>query len=146
MSRKLRILRLLSWYKSLQEEQNKLRVYNAKLNLQKLLEEKEILDEEYGECYKYLKEERSFSGEELRNWFGYLERLIEFRQISDKKVEMQKGILSELQEELKRKNQEKRLMERLTEKTQRQLDLEEMKKEWKDLDDLILMRRGRSLD
>lgn len=146
MSRKLKILRLLSWYKGLQEEQSKVRVYNAKLNLQKLLEEKNILDEEYGECYKYLKKQRAFSGEELRSWFGYLERLIEFRQIADKKVEMQRDVLSELQEELKKKNQEKRLMERLTQKTQRQLDLEDMKKEWKNLDDLILMRRGRSLD
>jgi flagellar export protein FliJ len=146
MSRKLKILRLLSWYRGLQEEQSKVRVYNARVNLQKLMEEKKILEEEYEESYEHLKEKRAFSGEELKNWGYYLGRLMEFREIADKKVEMQEGILSELKEELQKRHQEKRLMERLTQKTQLQLSLEALKREWKALDDLIIMRRGRSLD
>lgn len=146
MSRKLKILRLLSWYKGLQEEQCKVRVYNARVNLQKLIEEKEILEEEYEESCTHLRVKRIFSGEELKNWGHYLGRLMEFREIADKKVEMQEGILSELKEELQKRHQEKRLMQRLTQKTQLQLSLEALKREWKELDDLIIMCRGRSLD
>jgi hypothetical protein len=43
MRKKLEILKLLTWYKSLQEEQAKIRVINCRINLEKLLQEKETI-------------------------------------------------------------------------------------------------------
>lgn len=146
MQRKIKLLKLLSWYKELQEERYKVRVYQALLNLQKLLEEKKLIEEEYRDCVKYLEKKKTFSGSEVKEWLYYLNTLLEFSQIADKKVKTQKEHLEELKEELKRRNQEKRLMEKLKEKAQRNFHIEEIKEELKVIDEITLLRKGSALD
>lgn len=144
--RRLKLLKLLSWYKELQEEKAKVRVYHARMALQKLLEEKKIIEEEYKECFDYLQKEKTFFADELRAWFNYFEILKDFRNIAEKKIETQLKYLEELKEELLEKNREKRLMERLYEKTLLRFNRENLKRFLKELDDLVLLRRGRGFD
>ncbi|MFN4131789.1 MAG: hypothetical protein ACK4GE_01775 [Caldimicrobium sp.] len=145
MKRKIKLLKLLSWYKELQEERSKVRVYHALLNLQKLMEEKKLIEEEYMDCINYLEKEKTFSGGEVKEWLYYLNTLLEFSQIADNKIKIQKEHLELLKEELKRRNQEKRLMEKLMKKTQGHFHIEEMKKELKEIDEITLLRKGREL-
>jgi len=145
LPKRLRLFKLLTWYKELQEEQAKLRIYHARVNLEKLLQEKRLLEEEYEESLQHLKAKRAFSAEELRGWLNYFEVLKEFREISEKKVKTQEEHLESLKNELIKINREKRLMERLHEKALFRVNLEEAKKFFKDLDDLVLLRRGRGL-
>ncbi len=144
--RKLKILKLLSWLKELEEEQSKVRLFSASLYYQKLLEEKRIIEEEYKDCLNYIQGKKSFSGEELKEWLFYLERLKEFQGISEKKIEAQREIVNQLQEELIKRHQERRLMERLREKGQRRLEIERTKREWQYLEDLFLITKGRDFD
>lgn len=143
MRRKIKLFQLLTWYKELQEEKTRIRIQETKLLLEKLLSEKAILEEEYGDCVNYLQNQKSFTGEELRNWLSYLETLKEFIQLSEKKIETQKKYLEDLQAELLRKHQEKRLMERLSSKFLRNYEIEKAKAFLKELDDLVLLRKGR---
>lgn len=146
MKRRLRLFRLLKWYKELLEEQSKLRVYEASVNLQKLFAEKELLEEEFNDCQKYIEAKKIFTAEELNQWINYFERLLEFRQIVDNKIRAQEEILEKLKEELKERHQERRLTERMLNKSLLQFNAERFKKELRELDDLILLRRGRGLE
>ncbi|MFN3406921.1 MAG: flagellar FliJ family protein [Caldimicrobium sp.] len=146
MKKKLDLFKRILWFKELLEERSKVRVYNAKINYQKLLEEKKLIEEEYKDCLSYLQEKRRFSAQDLRNWLSYLNTLLEFREIADNKVKMQEKILEELKEELKKRNIEKRVMERFTEKITLQYNLSKWKKEIKELDEIILLRKGRNLE
>ncbi|MFN3921801.1 MAG: hypothetical protein ACK4K4_05330 [Caldimicrobium sp.] len=145
MKRKIKLLKLLSWFKELQEERSKVRVQHALLNLQKLTEEKKLIEEEYRDSLQYLEKEKTFSGGEVKEWLYYLNTLLEFSQIADNKIKVQKEHLELLKEELKRRNQEKRLMEKLMKKTQVHFYIEEMKRELKEIDEITLLRKGREL-
>lgn len=146
MKKKVSLFRRILWFREFLEEQSKVRVYYAKINYQKLLEEKKYIEEEYWDCLDYIKEKKIFPAEELRNWLYYLNNLLEFKEIADNKLKMQEKILEELKEELKKRNLEKRVMERLTEKISWQYNVEKMKKEFKELDEIILLRKGRKLE
>ncbi|MGC9108822.1 MAG: hypothetical protein ACP5HI_01010 [Caldimicrobium sp.] len=144
--RKLRILKLLTWYKELQEEKVKMRIYQAKIGLEKLLLEKKLLEEEYNDSFRYLQETKIFSADELKAWFNYFEVLKEFKEIAEKKIETQQKYLEDLRKDLLQKNREKRLMERLYHRTLLKFNRENYRKFLKDLDDLVLLRRGRGFD
>lgn len=146
MKEKIKLFNLLLWYKSLQEEKVKLSLYHATLNLKKIFEEKKMLEDELTDCINYLEEESRFTGEEIRSWMNYLNTLIEFREITDKKVNTQEKILEELKEELKRRNQEKHLMEKLSHKALLNYRLGLTKREEKELDEIALLRKGRGID
>ncbi|MFN3567462.1 MAG: hypothetical protein ACK4UR_00935 [Caldimicrobium sp.] len=146
MKKKLDLLKRILRFKELLEERTKIMVYNAKINYQKLLEEKKLIEEEYKDCINYLQEKRNFSAEDLKSWLFYLNTLLEFREIADNKVKVQERILEELKEELKKRNMEKRVMERFTEKITLQYNLSKWKKEIKELDEIILLRKGRNLE
>lgn len=143
MRDRLKLYKFLTRLKELQEEQARLRVFNAKTNLQKLREEKKILSEEYKESQNYLKEKRNIRGEELKNWFLFLNRLSEFLSVVDRKIESQEMALQALIEDFMNKHREKRIMERLYQRAMRASKEVEFKKTLKVLDDLILLRRGR---
>ncbi len=145
MNRKIKLLKLLSWYKKLQEENCKVRVYHARTNLQKLLEEKNLIEEEYKESSEYLESKGSFNGEECKAWLNYLQALLEFKEIADNKVEMQREVLEKLKEELQSFHREKRLVERFTERVLFRFNMEEFKRAIKELDELTLLRKGRGL-
>lgn len=123
-----------------------MRVYHARIALQKLLEEREILEEEYRESFNYLQKEKRFYADELRAWFNYFEALKDFRNIAENKIKTQQKYLEELREELLKKNREKRLMERLYVKTLWIFNKESLKRFLKELDDIVLLRKGRGLD
>jgi hypothetical protein len=144
--RKLRILKLLTWYKELQEEKVKVRIYQAKIGLEKLLLEKKLLEEEYNDSFRYLQETKILSADELKVWFNYFEVLKEFKEIAEKKIETQQKYLEDLRKDLLQKNREKRLMERLYHRTLLKFNRENYRKFLKDLDDLVLLRKGRGFD
>ena len=144
--RRLKLLKLLSWYKELQLEKSKIQIYHARIVLEKFQKEKEILEAEYRDCMDYLEKKKSFPAHELRAWINYFEALKDFRDIAEKKIETQQKYLKELKEELLEKNREKRLMERLYEKTILKVNRENLRRFLKELDDLVLLRRGRGLD
>ncbi|MCS7149349.1 MAG: hypothetical protein N2Z40_00190 [Caldimicrobium sp.] len=146
MKKRLKIYKFLQWFRELQEEQARVRAHNASLNLQKLREEREIIEEEFKECQSHLQEKQIFTGDELKGWFSYFEVLSEFLEISDKKIEKQERALQELTDDLLKKHLEKRLIERLYQKSLNAYKEYNLKIELRTLDDLILLRKGRYLD
>lgn len=145
MQRKLKTLKLLLWYKELQEEQAKIRQHHARLHLERLMEEKRLLEEEYKECYDYLTMKKALTGEELRSWANYFETIREFQDIADNKIKKQEEVLQELSEDLMAKYREKRLVDNLYRRYSSLYRWEMAKRELKTLDDLILLRKGRKL-
>lgn len=143
MKRKLEILRLLTWYKSLQEEQAKIRVINCRINLEKLLQEKESIISLRKNYYTNLEKERFFNSEELKYRLFQIEKNKDFENLLNKKIDMQKEELSNLLSLLEKAYKERKLMEISKNKVQQMWNIENIKKFYREMDDLILLRRGR---
>lgn len=144
MKRKLEILKLLTWYKGLQEEQAKIRVINCRTNLKKLLQEKEEITSLRKNCYSFLEKERILSGEELKYILFQAEKSLEFEKAINKKIETQREELKSLLKILEKAYKERKLMETSKNKVQQLWNMEITKKFYRELDDLILLRKGRS--
>jgi len=143
MRKKLEVLKLLTWYKGLQEEQAKIRVINCRINLEKLLQERDSIISLKRNCYTFIEKRRSLSSEELKYILFQAERSSEFEKIIERKIEMQKRELKALLDNLEKAYKERKLMETSKNKVQQMWELENIKKSYKELDDLILLRRGR---
>lgn len=143
MRRQVKLLKFLTWYKTLQEEQAKLRVINCKINLEKLLQEKKEIINFRKNNYDMLGKKRLFNGEELKYILFQTEKSLEFEDMLDKKIKMQKEELKNLLDLLEKAYKEKKLMETLKNKAQQLLSIESIKKFYKEMDDLILLRIGR---
>jgi predicted transposase YbfD/YdcC len=143
MRRRLEVLKLLTWYKGLQEEQAKIRVISCRTNLEKLLQEKDTIISLKKNCYTFIEKKRNLSSEELKYVLFQAERSSEFEKIIERKIEMQKKELKTLLDNLEKAYKERKLMETSKNKVQQLWDLENIKKSYRELDDLILLRRGR---
>lgn len=143
MREKLKIYKFLLWLRELQEEQAKVRLYQAGIHLKNLMEEKQILEEELRSCYEHIHGKGVLNGEELRLWGNYFEVIREFQNIAESKVSTQKKIIEELTEDLKRKHQAKEVIELLYRRVKREYELLQYRKELQELDDLYLMTRRR---
>jgi len=143
MKRKLEVLKLLTWYKHLQEEQAKIRVVNCKINLEKLLKEKDAVISFRKNCYNTLEKERILNGEELKYMLFLAERSSEFENKLSQKIDMQKKELENLLGLLEKAYKERKLMETSKNKVQQLCNVENIKKFYREMDDLILLRTGR---
>ncbi|MCD6547966.1 MAG: hypothetical protein J7K10_00655 [Thermodesulfobacterium sp.] len=143
MKRKLEVLKLLTWYKHLQEEQAKIRVVNCKINLEKLLKEKDAIISFRKNCYNTLEKERILNGEELKYMLFLAERSSEFENKLSQKIDMQKKELENLLGLLEKAYKERKLMETSKNKVQQLWNAENIKKFYREMDDLILLRTGR---
>jgi len=143
MKRKLEVLKLLTWYKHLQEEQAKVRVVNCKINLEKLLKEKDAIISFRKNCYNTLEKERILNGEELKYMLFLAERSSEFENKLSQKIDMQKKELENLLGLLEKAYKERKLMETSKNKVQQLWNAENIKKFYREMDDLILLRTGR---
>jgi len=143
MKRKLEVLKLLTWYKHLQEEQAKIRVVNCKINLEKLLKEKDAVISFRKNCYNTLEKERILNGEELKYMLFLAERSSEFENKLSQKIDMQKKELENLLSLLEKTYKERKLMETSKNKVQQLWNAENIKKFYREMDDLILLRTGR---
>ncbi|PMP68182.1 MAG: hypothetical protein C0190_01940 [Thermodesulfobacterium geofontis] len=143
MKRKLEILKLLTWYKGLQEEQAKVRVINCRINLEKLLQEKETIISLRRLYFDTLEKERIYNVEELKYKLFQIEKNKDLENLLNKKIDMQKDELKNLLNLLEKAYKERKLMEISKNKVQQMWNMEKIKKFYRDMDDLILLRRGR---
>jgi len=143
MRRRVKLLKFLTWYKTLQEEQAKIRVINCKNNLEKLLQEKNKVIIFRKNSYNMLEKKRLLNSEELKYILFQAEKSSEFEDILNKKIKMQKEELKNLLNFLEKAYKEKKLMETLKNKAQQLLSIESIKKFYREMDDLILLRIGR---
>ena len=143
MRRRVKLLKFLTWYKTLQEEQAKIRVINCRINLEKLLQEKNKVIIFRKNSYEMLEKKRLFNSEELKYILFQTEKSLEFEDILNKKIKIQKEELKNLLNLLEKAYKEKKLMETLKNKSQQLLSMENIKKFYKEMDDLILLRIGR---
>ena len=143
MKKKLEILKLLTWYKSLQEEQAKIRVINCRINLEKLLQEKETIISLRRDYYDSLEKKCVFTAEELKYRLFQIKKNKEFENLLNKKIDMQNEELKTLFKLLEKAYKERKLMEISKNKVKHIWDLENIKRFYKEMDDLVLLRRGR---
>jgi hypothetical protein len=143
MKKKLKILKLLTWYKGLQEEQAKIRVINCRINLEKLLQEKETIISLRKNYYDSLEKKCVFTAEEFKYKLFQIEKNKEFENLLNKKIDMQNEELKTLLKLLEKVYKERKLMENVKNKVKHIWDLENIKRFYKEMDDLVLLRRGR---
>ncbi len=146
MRRRLEVLKLLTWYKSLREEQAKMEVANCRLNLEKLKQKKDSIISLRKNCYTLLEKERVLSGGDLKYVMSQIERASEFEKTIDNQIEMQKKELIKLLNALEKAYKERKLMERVRDKVQQLWNMEMVKKHYKEMDDLVILRREKQYE
>ncbi|RKX59325.1 MAG: hypothetical protein DRP29_04835 [Thermodesulfobacteriota bacterium] len=146
MRRKLKLLNLLTRYKELKEEEIKNKVFICRMNLEKILKEKEEISKRKKECYKHIQNKKFLTGEELKNLLFEKDRCLELEKISEEKIKEQKEELESFLKLLENVHKEKRLMENLYEKNYRFWLSEQERKILKEIDDLVLLKRGREIE
>ncbi|WP_038057676.1 hypothetical protein [Thermodesulfobacterium hydrogeniphilum] len=142
MENKIKVLKLLTWYKSLQEEQAKFSVTQAKINLDKLLKEKQELLKQKKENYNILKKKNLISAEELKNYIFKIEKIFEYQENLNNKINAQKEELKNLYKLLEKAYKERKVMENLKDKAIRDLLFENTKKFYREMDDLVVLIQG----
>ena len=116
---------------------------NCKINLEKLLKEKDAIISFRKNCYNTLEKERILNGEELKYMLFLAERSSEFENKLSQKIDMQKKELENLLGLLEKAYKERKLMETSKNKVQQLWNAENIKKFYREMDDLILLRTGR---
>lgn len=142
MKKKLQVLKFLTWYKSLQEENIKIRLLNCKTRLEKLVGEKNSTISFRKNCYHRL-EKNILKGEEFKYILFLINKSIEFEEKLNQEIELQEKQLKELINALEKAYKEKKLMENFYTKTWQLWNIENIRKFYKEMDDLILLRTGR---
>ncbi|QER41630.1 hypothetical protein F1847_02295 [Thermodesulfobacterium sp. TA1] len=143
MRNKLRALKTLAWYKELKEEQAKATLLQAKQVYQILLKEKENLIKEKEEAFKGLENKKVLTAEELKTYLEILEVFFVAKEELETKIKTQEREIDLLLEALKNAYQEKRVAEILRDKTYRLFYEEGLKNFYRQMDDLMVIRRGK---
>ena len=143
MKNKLKVFKTLAWYKELKEEQTKAKMLHAKQVYQSLLEEKEKMIKEKEEDLKDLQTKKVLTAEELKAYLERLEVFFSEKEQLEKKIEAQKRELDLLLEELRQTHQEKRVAEVLRDKTYRLFYDEGLKNFYRQMVDLMMLKRGK---
>ena len=139
---RIRLLDLLSRIKRLQEEREILR-RNQALELLKTLEkEHEELVEERKEVSQVFNKSRFFKAVELQDLIRLRDSILEREKIAEKKLKDGYEELAKIEEELLERHKERRLFERLKEKEMWKQSEEELKRLYRELDELALLRQG----
>jgi hypothetical protein len=138
----IRLLDLLSRIKRLQEEREILRRNQALELLKTLKKEYEELVEERKEVSQVFTKSRFFKAVELQDLIRLRDSLLEWEKISEKKLKDGYEELAKIEEELLERHKERRLFERLKEKEMWKQSEEELKRLYRELDELALLRQG----
>jgi hypothetical protein len=138
----IRLLDLLSRIKRLQEEREILR-RNQALELLKTLkkEHEELVEERKGVSQVFTKS-RFFKAVELQDLIRLRDSLLEWEKIAEKKLKDGYEELAKIEEDLLERHKERRLFERLKEKEMWKQSEEELKRLYRELDELALLRQG----
>ena len=138
----IRLLDLLSRIKRLQEEREVLRRNQALELLKTLKKEYEELVEERKEVSQVFTKSRFFKAVELQDLIRLRDSILEWEKITEKKLKDGYEELAKIEEELLERHKERRLFERLKEKEMWKQSEEELKRLYRELDELALLRQG----
>jgi len=138
----IRLLDLLSRIKRLQEEREVLRRNQALELLKTLKKEHEELVEERKEVSQVFTKSRFFKAVELQDLIRLRDSILEWEKITEKKLKDGYEELAKIEEELLERHKERRLFERLKEKEMWKQSEEELKRLYRELDELALLRHG----
>lgn len=138
----IRLLELLCRIKRLQEERKILRKKQALELLKTLKKEHEELVEERKEVSQVFNKSRFFKAVELQDLIRLRDSILEREKIAEKKLKDGYEELAKIEEELLERHKERRLFERLKEKELWKQSEEELKRLYRELDELALLSQG----
>jgi cell fate (sporulation/competence/biofilm development) regulator YmcA (YheA/YmcA/DUF963 family) len=138
----IRLLDLLSRIKRLQEEREVLRRNQALELLKTLKKEHEELVEERKEVSQVFTKSRFFKAVELQDLIRLRDSILEWEKIAEIRLKNGYEELAKIEEELLERHKERRLFERLKEKEMWKQSEEELKRLYRELDELALLRHG----
>lgn len=138
----IRLLELLCRIKRLQEERKILRKKQALELLKTLKKEHEELVEERKEVSQVFNKSRFFKAVELQDLIRLRDSILEREKIAEKKLKDGYEELAKIEEELLERHKERRLFERLKEKEMWKQSEEELKRLYRELDELALLSQG----
>jgi cell fate (sporulation/competence/biofilm development) regulator YmcA (YheA/YmcA/DUF963 family) len=138
----IRLLDLLCRIKRLQEEREILRRNQALELLKTLKKECEELIEERKKVSQVFTKSRFFKAVELQDLIRLRDSLLEWEKIAEKKLKDGYEELAKIEEELLERHKERRLFERLKEKEMWKQSEEELKRLYRELDELALLIQG----
>ena len=138
----IRLLDLLSRIKRLQEEREGLRRSQALELLKTLKKEHEELVEERKEVSQVFTKSRFFKAVVLQDLIRLRDSILEREKIAEIRLKNGYEELAKIEEELLERHKERRLFERLKEKEMWKQSEEELKKLYRELDELALLRHG----
>lgn len=138
----IRLLDLLSRIKRLQEEREILRRNQALELLKTLKKEHEELVEERKEVSQVFTKSRFFKAVELQDLIRLRDSILEREKIAEIRLKNGYEELAKIEEELLERHKERRLFERLKEKEMWKQSEEELKRLYRELDELALLRHG----
>jgi cell fate (sporulation/competence/biofilm development) regulator YmcA (YheA/YmcA/DUF963 family) len=138
----IRLLDLLSRIKRLQEEREVLRRNKALELLKTLKKEHEELVEERKEVSQVFTKSRFFKAFELQDLIRLRDSILEWEKIAEIRLKNGYEELAKIEEELLERHKERRLFERLKEKEMWKQSEEELKRLYRELDELALLRHG----
>jgi len=138
----IRLLDLLCRIKRLQEEREILRKKQALELLKTLKKEHEELVEERKEVSQVFTKSRFFKAVELQDLIRLRDSILEREKIAEIRLKNGYEELAKIEEELLERHKERRLFERLKEKEMWKQSEEELKRLYRELDELALLRHG----
>jgi hypothetical protein len=138
----IRLLDLLSRIKRLQEEREVLRRSQALELLKTLKKEHEELVEGRKEVSQVFTKSRFFKAVELQDLIRLRDSILEREKIAEIRLKNGYEELAKIEEELLERHKERRLFERLKEKEMWKQSEEELKRLYRELDELALLRHG----
>jgi hypothetical protein len=138
----IRLLDLLSRIKRLQEEREVLRRSQALELLKTLKKEHEELVEERKEVSQVFTKSRFFKAVELQDLIRLRDSILEREKIAEIRLKNGYEELAKIEEEILERHKERRLFERLKEKEMWKQSEEELKRLYRELDELALLRHG----
>jgi len=139
---RIRLLDLLCRIKRLQEEREVLRRNQALELLKTLKEEYEELVKERKEVSQVFTKSCFFRAAELQDLIRFRDSLLEREKNAEKKLKDGYEELAKIEEELLKRHKERRLFERLREKERWKQSEEELKRLYRELDELALLIGG----
>jgi flagellar biosynthesis chaperone FliJ len=140
MSRRLKVLELMTRYKELKEEQAKIELFKTQQLLKKLVEEKQKAKEGRNKLYQEMEKKKVMNAEEFLNYFNSVNFLREKERIFESKIKNQEKKAERWREELIRFHNEKRLVERLRDKVRQEWLREQEKSFFKEMDELTILK------
>jgi len=140
MSRRLKVLELMTRYKELKEEQAKIELFKTQQLLKKLVEEKQKAKEGRNKLSQEMEKKKVMNAEEFLNYFNSVNFLREKERIFESKIKNQEKKAERWREELIRFHNEKRLVERLRDKVRQEWLREQEKSFFKEMDELTILK------